>query len=190
MTVGQSKLANLPEDLPPAKGLIKRLIQPGDYRKGLTPRKDLAVHATQPFPANSVLGVYRCIAITGSEELDLKYNSPEEYTGCNAQWRQALDMYAAEIAPPAPRTWGKRLLQEVFDEALQVRCEACKSAMLMSVNLFIQVLTPSQPTLLDRNTDPDLLYIIHHTLTAMLHCRAQYKPSSMSPCCLHLNLWH
>ena len=130
MPGGKPKLANLPEDLPPVEGLKTCLIQPGDYRKGLTPRKDLAVHATQPFPANAVLGVYRCIAITTSEEFDLKYNSPEEYTDCNAQWRQALDMYAAEIAPPVLRTWGKRLLQEVFDEALQVSDAACKSRQL------------------------------------------------------------
>lgn len=132
MTGGKLKLANLPEDLPPAKGLKTRLIQPGDYRKGLTPRKDLAVHATQPFPANSVLGVYRCIAITSTEEFDLKYNT-QEYTECHAQWRQALDMYAAEIAPPVPRTWGKRLLQEVFDEALQVSHVACRISQLINL---------------------------------------------------------
>ena len=130
MAPGKLDLANLPEDLPPAKGLKTRLIQPGDYRKGLTPRKDLAVHATQPLPANAVLGVYRCIAITESEEFDLKHSTPEQYTDYNPQWRQALDMYAAEIAPPVSRTWGKRLLHEVFDKALQVSDAACKDSLL------------------------------------------------------------
>ena len=120
MTGGEPQLANLPEDLPPAQGLKTCLIQPGDYRKGLTPNKDLAVHATQPFPADSVLGVYRCIAFTKSEKSSMKHSTPEGYTGCNAKWRQALDMYAAEIAPPVSRTCCKHLLQEVFDGALQV----------------------------------------------------------------------
>ena len=120
--MGRKKLrvSDLPEDVPSVKGLQSRSVEPGDYRKGLTPGTDMAVYATHSFPANSVLGVYRCIAITDSEESDMKHNTPEGYPDCNAQWRQALDMYAAEIAPPVPRTWGKRLLAQVFDEALQV----------------------------------------------------------------------
>lgn len=116
------QLSNLPEDVPPVNGLKAGLIKAGDYRKGLIPGKDMAVYATRNFPADAVLGVYRCIAITDSEESDMKHNTPEGYPDCNAQWRQALDMYAAEIAPPAIRSWGKRLLHEVFDTALQVRC--------------------------------------------------------------------
>ena len=155
MTSSKLKIVNLPEDLPPVKGLKTQLIQPGDYRKGLIPRKDLAVHATRPFPAHSVLGVYRCIAITNSEEFELKYNTPEEFIDCNAQWRQALDMYAAEIAPPVPRTWGKRLLQEVFAEALQVSHAACKPVNLIWCDLF----SPSQHSLPDTIIWPDSLYI-------------------------------
>ena len=120
MGTKQLKISDLPEDLPPITGLQSRFIELGDYRTGLTPGKDMAVYATQSLPANSVLGVYRCIAITDSEESDMKHNTPEAFPGCNAQWRQALDMYAAEIAPPVPRTWGKRLLAQVFDEALEV----------------------------------------------------------------------
>jgi len=126
------QLLDLPEDLPPVNGLKANLIEAGDYRKGLIPGKDMAVCATRNFPAETVLGVYRCIAITESEESDMKHNTPEGYPDCNAQWRQALDMYAAEIAPPTPRTWGKRLLHEIFDTALQVRCNTHLSYMRFS----------------------------------------------------------
>lgn len=134
MSGSKADLSQLPEDLPPVKGLKTQVITPGDYRKGLTPGKDRAVYATKAFPADTVLGVYRCIAITDSEESDMKHTTPEEYCGCNAQWRQGLDMYAAEISAPSPCTWGKRLLQEVFDAALQVRIE------LHSVSLYCKVL--------------------------------------------------
>lgn len=120
MTGTTPRVASLPADLPPVEGLEPRLIQPGDYRKGLIAGQDMAVHATKPFGPQAVLGVYRCITITAGEEPDLKYNVPEAYPHCSAQWRQSVDMYAAEIAPPSQMTWGKRLVQTVFDEALQV----------------------------------------------------------------------
>ena len=120
MTAATPRIASLPADPPPVDGLEPRLIQPGDYRKGLIAGQDTAVHATKPFKAHAVLGVYRCITITASEEPDLKYNVPEAYPHCSAQWRQCVDMYAAEIAPPSQMTWGKLLVQTVFDEALQV----------------------------------------------------------------------
>lgn len=136
--MGRKKLSisNLPEDLPSVDGLQSRLINPGDYRKGLTPSKDMAVYATRSFPADSVLGVYRCIAITDNEESDMKHNTPDGFPDSNAQWRLALDMYAAEIAPPVPRTWGKRLLAEVFDEALQVKLSASWYTCIMGRKKF------------------------------------------------------
>ncbi len=57
------------------------------------------------------------------EELHLRHNPPEGYPLSAAHWRQAIDAYAAELAPPIPRTWGKRMLRDIFDTALQViRC--------------------------------------------------------------------
>ena len=55
-----------------------------------------------------------------AEELVMRHNPPEAYPLSTAHWRQAVDAYAAELAPPAIRTWGKRLIKDVFDDALQV----------------------------------------------------------------------
>jgi len=82
--------------------------------------QDNAVHATRPLAAGSVVGVYRSMTMLPSEELHLRHNPPESYPKSTAHWRQAIDAYAAELAPPPQRTWGKVLLREVFDKALQV----------------------------------------------------------------------
>lgn len=136
-------------------------------QKGLDPRKGSGC------PCN----VYRCVAITNSEEFELKYNIPEEYTDCNAQWKQALDSYAAEIAPPVPRTWGKRLLQEVFGKPLQVSHAACKPVNLIWCDLF----SPSPHSLPDMIIWPDSPYIKSRIMTAVVQCEAQYKRNSILP---------
>ena len=78
------------------------------------------MHATRPLAAGSVLGVYRSMTMLPSEELHFRHNPPESYPKSTAHWRQAVDAYAAELGPPPQRTWGKKLLQEVFDKTLQV----------------------------------------------------------------------
>ena len=82
--------------------------------------QDNAVHVTRPLAAGSVLGVYRSMTMLPSEELHFRHNPPESYPKSTAHWRQAIDAYAAELAPPPQRTWGKKLLREVFDKTLQV----------------------------------------------------------------------
>jgi len=82
--------------------------------------QDNAVHATHPLSAGSVLGVYRSMTMLPSEELHFRHHSPDSYPKSTAHWRQAIDAYAAELAPPPQQTWGKKLLREVFDKALQV----------------------------------------------------------------------
>ena len=82
--------------------------------------QDLAFHAARPFPAGRALGVYRSMTMLPAEELVMRHNPPDAYPLSTAHWRQAVDAYAAELAPPAMRTWGKRLVKDVFDDALQV----------------------------------------------------------------------
>lgn len=57
--------------------------------------QDLAVHASRPYPANSVLGVYRSLTMLPAEELALRHNPPPDYPFSTANWRQAIDAYAA-----------------------------------------------------------------------------------------------
>ena len=78
------------------------------------------MHTTQPLTAGTVLGVYRSMTMLPSEELHLRHNPPDSYPRSTPHWRQAIDAYAAELAPPPQRTWGKGLLREVYDKALQV----------------------------------------------------------------------
>ncbi|DBB03593.1 TPA: hypothetical protein ACH3X3_010928 [Trebouxia sp. C0006] len=51
---------------------------------------------------------------------------------------RAIDAYAAELAPPPQKTWGKKLLREVFDMALQGQQLVCSgfgcSNMLACIN--------------------------------------------------------
>ena len=79
------------------------------------------MHATHPLPAGRVLGVYVSMTMLPSEELHLRHHPPESYPKNTAHWRQAIDAYAAELAPPPQKAWGKKLLRDVFDTALQVR---------------------------------------------------------------------
>ncbi len=83
--------------------------------------QDNSVHATHPLAACSVLGVFCSMTMLPSEELHLRHHPPKSYPKSTAHWRQAIDAYAAELAPPPQRTWGKKLLLGVFDKALQVR---------------------------------------------------------------------
>jgi len=87
------------------------------------------VHATHPLSAGSVLGVYRSMTMLPSEELHLRHHPPESYPKSTAHWRQAIDAYAAELAPPQQRTWGKVLLREVFEKTLQVHPNFANAAL-------------------------------------------------------------
>lgn len=57
--------------------------------------QDVTVHASRPFSANSVIGVYRSLTMLPSEELVLRHNPPAQYSHSTVNWRQALDAYAA-----------------------------------------------------------------------------------------------
>ncbi len=87
------------------------------------------MHATHPLSAGSVLGVYRSMTMLPSEELHLRHHPPESYPKSTAHWRQAIDAYAAELAPPQQRTWGKVLLREVFEKTLQVHPNFANAAL-------------------------------------------------------------
>ena len=57
--------------------------------------QDMAVHASRPYSANSVLGVYRSLTMLPEEELALRHNPPADYPFSTVNWRQAIDAYAA-----------------------------------------------------------------------------------------------
>ena len=67
-----------------------------------------------------MLGFYRSLAMLPAEELKVRHNPPDSYPLTTAHWRQSIDAYAAELAPAPQRTWGKKLLRDIFDKALQV----------------------------------------------------------------------
>lgn len=114
-------LSNLPED-PDCSDLLEvKPVQEGDFREGLRPGIDVTVHAKAGIPAGAVLGLYRNITVTKSEEKTIQDNPPETFEGSTNEWCQKLDAYAADIEQPRfSFKQSRRFLGDIFEESLKV----------------------------------------------------------------------
>ena len=114
-------LPNLPED-PDCSDLLEvRPVQEGDFREGLRPGIDVTVHAKAGIPAGAVLGLYRNITVTKSEERIAQDNPPDLFEGTVTEWCQKLDAYTADIEQPNPSfKQSRRYFGDIYEEALKV----------------------------------------------------------------------
>ena len=96
-------------------------MQEGDFREGLRPGIDVTVHAKASISAGAVLGLYRNITVTKSEERSIQDHPPEMFEGTINEWGQKLDAYTADIEQPKPSyKQSRRYFGDIYEESLKV----------------------------------------------------------------------